>query len=308
MTETMSAGAKARARAIESGWETGWGPDLRAHWATASGGDGDGDAAFDNSAHVPGAQDLPAQWARRAEAFRAALGGRARLGLRYGDHPRAALDLYVPEGTPAGLLVFVHGGYWMRMDRSYFSHLAAGALRAGWAVSMPSYPLTPEVSLAAICRAVGDAISFAAAQVDGPVRLVGHSAGGHLVTRMACADAPLSAPAAARLDRVTSISGLHDLRPFLHAKGMNRTLGLDAAMAAAESPALLAPRGGVRVTAWVGGDERPELIRQSRLLAAAWAPVCDLHIAGGQNHFSVIDALSDPAKLMVFLTLTESDC
>ena len=176
-----------------------------------------------------------------APALRDALGPRARLGQLYGMHPREAFDLFVPEGAPEGVMVFVHGGYWMRLDRSVWSGLAAGALERGWAVVMPSYPRAPEAPIARITEAIGAAVTRAAALVDGPVRLVGHSAGGHLVSRMLCDTGPLPDHVAARIAKVVSISGLHDLRPFLSAPEMNATLQLTQEMAAAESPALAAP-------------------------------------------------------------------
>ena len=67
-------------------------------------------------------------WEVDAAAFRASLGVRAAPGLAYGPGARQKFDLFRPEGTARGLMVFVHGGYWMMRDRGDFSHLAAGAL------------------------------------------------------------------------------------------------------------------------------------------------------------------------------------
>ena len=80
---------------------------------------------------------------------------------------------------------------------------------------------------------------------------------------------------------------------------MNATLQLTQEMAAAESPALAAPRAGVPVTAYVGGQERPELIRQSALLAQAWPQSCTVVVDGPCNHFTVINALADPGSRLV---------
>jgi len=74
---------------------------------------------------------------------------------------------------------------------------------------------------------------------------------------------------------------------------MNRVLRLTDEEAARESPALLQPIDGARVTAWVGANERPELIRQSELLAMNW-PGAAMHRAAGRHHFDVIDGLLDP--------------
>ena len=262
----------------------------------------DWDDAYANSPHIRGGDAYPARWEAEAAAFRAAMpAGRWRAGIAYGAHPRQALDLFVPEGRARGLVVFVHGGYWRTFDRGLWSHLAGGPLARGWAVAMPGYVLAPEAPVAAITAMVGAAIGRAGAEVAGPVRLAGHSAGGHLVARMACEDAPLPAAVAERVERVVSISGVHDLRPLLRT-AINATLGLTAAEAAAESPALRAPRPGVRVHAWAGDAERPEFVRQATLLANIWTGLgADMAqtIEPRRNHYTVIEGLTHPGSGLV---------
>lgn len=249
----------------------------------------DMDAAYSNTDHVPGAADYPPRWAAAAAAFRRDLGQRAALDLPYGDHPRARFDLFHPEGAPRGLVVFVHGGYWKAFDKSTWSHLAAGPLAHGWAVAMPSYPLCPEVRIAEITQAFAAALPVMAALVDGPIRLAGHSAGGHLVARMA-APGMLPAAVAARLARIVPISPVADLAPLMQTS-MNETLGIDAAEAAAESP-LHQPAPGVPVTVWVGAAELPAFLDQAERLADAWG--ADRHAAEGRHHFDVIEPLAEP--------------
>ncbi len=262
----------------------------------------DWDAAYNNADHIPGGPAWPDRWKAEAAAFRAACApDRCRTDLPYGHHPRERADLFLPETTPAGLVVFVHGGYWLRFDRDFWSHFAAGPLARGWAVAMPSYPLAPEARIASITRSIRAAIETAAATVRGPILLAGHSAGGHLVTRQICTDTGLKPATLARIRRTLSISGVHDLRPLMATK-LNATLQLDAAEAAAESPALLIPRPGSRVIAWVGGAERPEFVRQNALLANVWtglgADISEV-VAPEHHHFNVIDALADPGSDMV---------
>ncbi|MET7244465.1 alpha/beta hydrolase [Methylobacterium sp. EM32] len=256
---------------------------------------GDIDRAYDNVGAVPDAKAYPARWSEAASAFRERLSeqGRARLGLPYGAGPRHAYDLFLPEGAPRGLAVFVHGGYWKAFDRSVWSHLAAGPLAHGLAVALPSYTLCPEARIAGITAEIAAFLDRASAEVAGPIHLSGHSAGGHLVSRMLCTDIALAC--AERLARVVSISGVHDLRPLL-GTGMNETLRLDPAEARAESPALLAPRPGARLVAVAGGDELPEFRRQNLLLPTVWhglgAETRAFEIAG-RHHFSVIEDLTD---------------
>jgi arylformamidase len=251
--------------------------------------------AFENASYIPGAAQYPDRWSAQAAAFRAAWPD-AELDLPYGDAERARFDLFLPKAAPRGLAVFVHGGFWLRFDKSIWSHLAAGALARGWAVAIPSYTLAPEARISAITAQIGAALHAAASRVPGPICLAGHSAGGHLVTRMGCTNAPLTPRVAARIDKITSISGLHDLRP-LRLHSMNEALNLDAAEARAESPVLRDPRPDLRLTAWVGGNERPEFLRQTAILTEAWQEgiaTCTRVIENGRTHFDVIDGLADP--------------
>ncbi len=255
----------------------------------------DWDDAYANMAHIPGSADLPEFWAKRAADYRAS-GRRIETDILYGDHKRERFDLVWPEGTPKGLAVFVHGGYWMKLDKSFWTDLAEGARASGWAVCLPSYVLAPEARIAQMTQQIGRAITKAASHVDGPIRLAGHSAGGHLVSRMVCADTPLPEAVASRIAHTLSISGLHDLRPLIWTE-MNDTLGLDEAEAQAESPVLHRPLPQTRITAWVGGAERPEFIRQAQILDQVWSGLkaeAACVIDGDHNHFTVIEGLSDP--------------
>jgi arylformamidase len=244
---------------------------------------------YANADFIPGAAEYPPRWAAAAADFRGGLGLRAHSGLRYGDGARQVFDLFLPQGTARGLMVFIHGGYWLAFGPQDWSHLAAGALARGWAVAMPGYTLAPEARIGAMTREVMQAIEVASRTVHGPIVVTGHSAGGHLSARMACAD--LSPPFADRLVRVVPISPLSDLRPLMQT-GMNAKLSLDPVEAQAESPALWGRRPGVGATVWVGGLERPAFLWQARLLSEAWD--CPWHVDPARHHFDVIDALADP--------------
>jgi acetyl esterase/lipase len=239
--------------------------------------------AYENGAYIPDAASYPPRWAAEAEAFRAQLGKRARLDLPYGSDARQRFDLFLPEGEVAGLLIFIHGGYWLKFDKSQWSHFAAGAILRGWAVAMPSYRLAPEVRIADITQDVAAAVEAACAEVDGPVVVTGHSAGGHLAARMACLDLPASD----RIKRYVPISPLSDLRPLMQT-AMNAQLQIDAAEADAESPVFATPDADVMV--WVGAEERPALLDQARWLSEAWG--CGLRIAPGRHHFDVIEEMT----------------
>lgn len=260
----------------------------------------DWDDAYANGANIPGGDRWPDAWLKPATAFRAANTGRSRMDVAYGKHEREKLDLFLPRNNAQGLFVFVHGGFWIRFDKSYWSHLAAGALAHGWAVAMPSYPLAQDVKVSGLVKSVARAVEHAAGIVRGPIRMSGHSAGGHIVSRLVSETSPLNRGVMDRVDRVMSISGVHDLRPLLKT-ALNDTIGLDAEEADAESPALLKPAADVELTCWVGAAERSEFVRQNALLANAWRGLglaTEAVEDPDRHHFDVIDGLQDPESLM----------
>ena len=269
----------------------------------------DWDDAYANGPNIPKGELWPQRWEEPAQAYRDALAaeGRARLDIRYGERPRNSFHLFIPASAPKGLVVFVLGGFWLRLHKDLWSHLAAGANARGYAVAMPGYTLCPDVRVSDITREVGAAVAAAAALVDGPIHLTGHSAGGHLATRMVCKDTPLAEPLRARIGNVVSIAGVHDLRPMMRT-ALNETLKLDAAEAAAESPALLEPLDGVRLTCWVGAGERSEFIRQSALLANVWKGLGAATLAveePDRHHFNVVNGLADAGHPLTRLLVGE---
>ena len=264
----------------------------------------DWDDAFANGAYIENGMSYPPIWAARAAAFRQEA-DRAKTDMLYGEHPREKLDLFFPSVAPHGLVVIVHGGYWLNFDKSSWSDLAEGALGNGWAVAMPSYTLAPEARIENITRQIGRAITRAAEQIAGPIRLAGHSAGGHLVTRMVCDDSPLQSALLERVEGLVSISGLHDLRP-LQLTTMNEQLHLTPKSAALESAVLHRPAGRAQVVCWVGGAERPEFLRQSAVLVETWGCAgakTQLVVDPGKHHFDVIDGLKDPQSDMTHTLL-----
>ena len=255
--------------------------------------------AYANGVNIARGDRWPEAWAGPAEAFRNALSaaGLAKLDVAYGERSRNRMDLFFPDEAAKGLVVFVHGGFWLQLDKSFWSHLAAGAVAHGYAVAMPSYTLCPEIRIAGIVGEVAAAISEAAKLVEGSLMLTGHSAGGHLVSRMITATAPLSPDVQERIRNVVSISGVHDLRPMM-STGMNEKLAIDEAEALSESPALLRPMPNARITCWVGGGERAEFLRQNALLANIWTGLgatTATVVEPDRHHFNVIDGLADAA-------------
>ena len=262
--------------------------------------------AYANAPNIPNGDAWPEAWVEPAKTFRDTWPN-VETDISYGNHDREKYDLFLPQGESHGLFVFIHGGFWLRLDKSYWSHLAKGALERGFSVAVPSYPLCPEVRVQDISKSAARAVSHAASKVTGPIILSGHSAGGHLVTRLISQGSALDEATLQRIAHVVSIPGVHDLRPLLKSD-LNKGIGLDLSEAKDESPALLAPLIDVPITCWVGANERSEFVRQNALLANIWRGLGAETQAieePDKHHFDVIDGLCDaqsPLMKTVFKT------
>ena len=259
----------------------------------------DWDDAYSNGKYIPGSDTIVGEWNTAAKSYRAQ--AKSDINISYGIGQRECLDIFYPAGKPKGLAVFIHGGYWIAFDKSSWSHLAAGAVENGWAVCIPSYDLCPTVRIADITQQIGAAITKAAHMVKGPIHITGHSAGGHLAVRMGCDTTPLAAEVIQRVKNIVGISGLYDLNPLM-LTSMNKDLHIDEAEAASESPVLLTPIKHIPFTSWVGAIERPEFLRQSKLLQTAWqkSGVSVTYIeAESRHHFNVIAPLAEADSNLV---------
>jgi hypothetical protein len=269
----------------------------------------DWDNAYSNGANIPGSSAWPNAWAEPAKAYRETMLAvdRAELNVRYGDRPRNLYDLFLPEGTPRGLVVFIHGGFWLQLDQSYWSNLAAGPIAHGFAVAMPTYTLCPDVHIADIVTEIGSAIATIAPRFEGRIHLTGHSAGGHLASRMVSNTSPLPAEIRARIGNTVSISGVHDIRPLMRTK-MNERLRITLEEAQRESPVLLEPGPNTRLVCWVGGNERSEFLRLNDLLANIWIGLgaeTTAYTEPDKHHFSILDGLTEPDHPLTRLLIGE---
>ena len=249
--------------------------------------------------------EIFARWAREAEDYRAETlkRDRAELGLSYGDTPRQFIDLFLPEaGNTAPLAIFIHGGYWRSFDPSSFSHMARGMNGRGIAVAVAGYDLCPIVTIADIIEQIRRACIFLWQRFGQRMLVTGHSAGGQLAAAMVATDWQALYPKSpADLAPVGyAISGVFDLTPLVGVS-INQDLRLNAEAARRLSPLLWPVAPGRVFDAAVGDLETSEFKRQSQAMAQAWrqAKAETNYTEFPGNHFTVIDALADPASGMV---------
>ena len=251
---------------------------------------------YANAKYIADAKSFPGKWQAKATNFRnnKTLLSNVELDIRYGASEREKMDIFYPKIRTVGLFVFIHGGYWRAFDKSSWSHLSLGAMENGFASAIPSYRLCPEVSIAQITEDIARCITFLSKKVnEGPIVLAGHSAGGHLVSRMLC-EGVLPKNVSDRLKRVTPISPLADLQPLIFTD-LNSDLNLSLESAISESPIRYKPIA-VNTRVWVGEHERPAFLHQAEILSEKWQ--CGLNIQPDAHHFDIIDQLLNPKSDM----------
>ena len=254
------------------------------------------EAQYDNRAMVPQWADHMARWQAASDATRAAL--KPTVDIVYGPAARNRYDLFEarPRRHAMPLIVYIHGGYWMRGDRKDYSFVAKPFVAAGCDVAIPSYSLCPNISVAGI---VAELQAFTVAlwrQTGRRPMVVGHSAGGHLAAALLASDwARMPGADAVPGDVVRSaysVSGVFDLMP-LPSTSLNAALQLTTSTAKAVSPRHWpVPAGSRQLVAAVGADESREFIRQSLEMARHWSHAgvaAECVLIPSANHFTVVD-------------------
>lgn len=245
--------------------------------------------------------ELLADWIDRSESFRAAADG--VLDAAYGDGERQRLDVFRTPGA-GPTLVYLHGGYWQRGDKSVYSFIAEPLVARGVNVVVMSYTLCPQATVPAITEEIRRGLVWLYRNGGGHglavdrINLTGHSAGGHLTAMMLTTPWPeIDSDLPAELVKTgIPISGLYDLEPLRYTT-INQAAGIDAEAARSCSPLRLPPAGGAPVLAVVGGSETPAFHEQAADLAQQWTAAGTRvvqYVEPGADHFDVVNRLADP--------------
>ncbi|MGE5640631.1 MAG: alpha/beta hydrolase [Clostridia bacterium] len=260
---------------------------------------------YNNRELVPEHAQYLARWAQSSATARRTM--TARLDLRYGEGEGETLDLFPARKGDGACMMFIHGGYWRALGKSDFSFLAPPWVDAGVSVAVVNYDLCPTVSIEDIVRQMLRASRWLWLHAEEygmdqhRLYVSGHSAGGHLTAMLMAALYP-------KLDErlpkdlwkgALAISGLYDLRPMMLVDFLQPDLRLDEESALRLSPAFLPPATRAPVMTAVGGRESGEFHRQNSLLGERWKAVLAADIPmPDRHHFSVMDALAEPASAL----------
>jgi arylformamidase len=255
---------------------------------------------YNNRVAVPDHPDYIARAQRLSNEARLLLP--CTVDIAYGASARERLDIFPGRGKGRRpLLIFIHGGYWRSRDKSEFSFVAQPFVAAGVTVALPSYDLTPHVSVEKIVQQMLAAVAWLyrhAADHDidrDRIYVAGHSAGGHLAAMMLAAqwDALASDLPRDLLKGGYAISGIYDLKPMLEFSS-NSDIGLDAQSARKVSPLTYRPVYPVALHTAVGSLESDEFKRQADELRHAWVHCHKSHVeARSRHHFSILEAFAN---------------
>jgi acetyl esterase/lipase len=212
--------------------------------------------------------------------------------LRYDDHEDALLDVHVPATANGVTILLLHGGFWKTAyDRTHTRAMAVALAGAGFLVATPEYRRVgpggaggwPETGADVLraARRLPDLLAAVGEEV-GTLRVLGHSAGGHLALWLATQDLPA--------DRVVALAPVCDLR-----EAIRLGLGSDAARAflgeidpdAADPMVLLDRRPAVDIRIVHGVEDDVVPVDLARRLVARHPWVRLEEVPGG--HFDVIE-------------------
>ncbi len=229
------------------------------------------------------------EW-REAESQRYRQNHGAPRSLAYGSGEREAVDLFPYAGSRT-TLCFIHGGAWRAGSRANFHYMAPAMQAMGLSFASIGYPLAPQAGMGAMVKAVADAFTLLAREVSGDFILSGHSAGAQLASLLL-----LSHPAVGRVKGALLVSGLYDLGAVARTT-INADVKLTQDEIASCTPFSAGQAWQTPTCAVVGALETDAFKEESRRILALAPATAGQYVAlEGENHFSIVRQLADPAS------------
>ena len=253
--------------------------------------------------------DIP-RWKKLSANFRAKTSG--NRDIVYGSRPRNGLDLFYPNNTPEGLVLYIHGGYWQRGDKSVYSFIAEPFINRGHAVAVINYQMCPDVKLTEIAPQIRTAILYLWNNADrlgipkSNFNLLGHSAGAHLTAEMLFTNWQVEDKKVPKnlIHAVVAISGIYDFEPILYCSE-NEGIRMDEVEAKAASVIHRKPTSDIPNIIAFGLNEPSEMQRQSidfaKVLYAS-SDNTELIKINNADHFETVDTITDESSRLFIQT------
>ncbi|MEO8404286.1 MAG: alpha/beta hydrolase [Chitinophagaceae bacterium] len=257
------------------------------------------DYQYNTRLQVPDFANYFEGWEARSEEIRKQYA--FRRNAHYGNHPRERLDIF-PSSLPASkTLIFIHGGYWQKLDKDLFHFIATAFVPYHITTVFITYPLAPEASMDEIVISCRNAVQWVQSNISqyngdpNELYIAGHSAGGHLATMMMSKEWS----GIEMIKGVCAISGLFNLLP-IQLSELNEVLHMDEETAVRNSPVRWQPLISCPVIVAVGDEESDEFKEQGEELYNCWNKIVSVQLLKlpGINHYSIADEFGRKNSLL----------
>jgi acetyl esterase/lipase len=240
------------------------------------------------------------------------------VGVAFGKDERQKLDIYVPESNadkPFPVLVFFHGGAWRDGERDGYGFLGRAFAARGIVTVVADYRKAPQHRFPSFVEDTASAIAWVNANISKhkgdreKLYIMGHSAGGHLVTMVALDPQWLAAKGleTSVIKGVVGLAGGYDFLP-LTTDSSKIALGQWPRLTETQ-PITYARADAPRMLLMTGDADTVVKPRNSKSLNAKIKELggqSDLKIYPGVDHADIIMAIARPfrAKAPVIADVT----
>ena len=249
------------------------------------------DRVFDQARWAPRMKELEEQIAHESAAVRREMPPQT---VRYGKSEDEVLDIFVPPGLhDAPVMIFIHGGAWIRSTKDDASFAAPVFTRRGAIYVAVNYSSLATLRMPEIVEQCARAIEWVVRNVasygGSPRRIFisGHSAGAHLSGCMLATDWKARGLEANPIRGALLLSGLYELKPVV-LSSRRSYVHLDDSEVDALSPMRHLSRISTPATIVSADQDTPEFKRQSKVFADALDAMGLLnahHVLFNANHF-----------------------
>ena len=260
------------------------------------------DLQYNNRFHVPDFE----KYLQRGESLSKQTEKKYKVikDIAYGDLPRERLDIFPSAKPGSKTLIYIHGGYWQRLDKSLFHFVAGAFVNYEITIVLINYLLAPAATMDQIVLSCRNAVSWVYKNISqwngdpNQIYVAGHSAGGHLATMLITNEKNQGNQNF--IKGVCAISGLYNLIP-IQLSNINEAIQMDKEIAMRNSPAFLSPAEFCSLQILVGSAETTEFIEQSTELHDKWKnkmQSVEFKLIPELNHFSIIDSVIETGSLV----------